>query len=155
MEGSSALYKYIKHNHDAKISPGLKLYAHNDTSALDATPFYQLITKLWTTHAFYQIITKKSSAIATIKNMPHTYNTSHVMSLIINEIWKGLVANLLKHFNRRGATKSWQIVGKMGINSSSMVKNRKNGSWLDQAFHRAPLVHRKKQQSSTHLSPCA
>jgi hypothetical protein len=25
MDGSSALYKYIKRNHDAKISPGLKL----------------------------------------------------------------------------------------------------------------------------------
>jgi hypothetical protein len=35
MDGSSALYKYIKRNHDAKISPGLKLYAHNGTSAMD------------------------------------------------------------------------------------------------------------------------
>ena len=132
MAGSSALYKYIKRNHDAKISPGLKLYAHNDTSALDAMTFYQLITKLWTTHAFYQLITKKSSAIGTIKNMPHTYNTWHEMSLIIIERWKGLVCNLLKHFNRKDAAKSWQIVEKMGMNSSSVVKNRgeKEAGWL-------------------------
>ena len=37
------IIKYIKHNHNAKISPGLKLYAHNDTSALDAaTPSFPI-----------------------------------------------------------------------------------------------------------------